>query len=82
MKEATGELNMTAITLVAIGAILAFFYFFIWPSIQTGLKLNTACNISGGNTYEDGDGDDKITCGDGECKVGNNKKQCDSKNAK
>ena len=69
MKEATGELNMTAITLVAIGAILAFFYLFIWPSIKTGLALNTACSIAGKATYEDTDND--ITCTEGECTTAN-----------
>lgn len=50
MKEATGEVSMTVITLVAIaviGAILAF----MWPSIQnkiTSLWDNT--ETSGGYT--------------------------------
>ena len=35
MKEATGELNMTVITVVAIAAVAAFFYAFVWPSIQS-----------------------------------------------
>jgi hypothetical protein len=67
MKEATGELNMTAITLVAIGAILAFFYLFIWPSIQTGLALNTACSIAGMGEYSDDE--NGISCVDGTCTV-------------
>ena len=33
MKEATGELNMTVITIIAIGAIIAFFWV-MWPKIQ------------------------------------------------
>ena len=33
MKEATGELNMTVITIIAIGAIVAFFWV-MWPQIQ------------------------------------------------
>ena len=33
MKEATGELNMTVITVIAIGAVIAFFWF-MWPSIR------------------------------------------------
>ena len=44
MKEATGELNMTVITVVAIAAVAAFFYAFIWPQIQASLALTTACN--------------------------------------
>ena len=33
MKEATGELNMTVVTIIAIGAIIAFFWL-MWPKIQ------------------------------------------------
>lgn len=43
MKEATGELNMTVITVVAIAAIAAFFYAFVWPGIQRSIRTNT-CN--------------------------------------
>ena len=42
MKEATGELNMTVITIVAIGAVIAFFWF-MWPQIK-----NTITNTWGG----------------------------------
>ncbi len=44
MKEATGELNMTVITVVAIAAIAAFFYAVIWPAIKTNLLNTTKCN--------------------------------------
>lgn len=33
MKEATGEMNMTVVTIIAIGAIIAFFWF-MWPTIK------------------------------------------------
>ena len=33
MKEATGEMNMTVITIIAIGAILALFWF-LWPQVK------------------------------------------------
>ena len=33
MKAATGELNLTVITLLAISAVIAFFWL-IWPTIQ------------------------------------------------
>ncbi len=33
MKAATGELNLTVITIVAVAAIILFFWT-IWPSIQ------------------------------------------------
>lgn len=45
MKEATGELNMTVVTVVAIAAVGGFFYAFIWPGIKTGLMKNTCQNI-------------------------------------
>lgn len=37
MKEATGELNMTVVTIIAIGAIIAFFWF-MWPQIQNTIN--------------------------------------------
>ena len=40
MKEATGELNMTVITIVAIAAIAAFFYIFVWPGLQKSIAKN------------------------------------------
>ena len=43
MKEATGELNMTVVTVVAIAAVGAFFYAFIWPSIKSNLLAQTHC---------------------------------------
>ena len=43
MKEATGELNMTVITVVAIAAVGAFFYAIIWPSIKSNLLAQTYC---------------------------------------
>ena len=43
MKEATGELNMTVVTVVAIAAVGAFFYAFIWPGIQSSIQSSTYC---------------------------------------
>ena len=43
MKEATGELNMTVVTVVAIAAVAAFFYAFVWPSIKTSIIASTNC---------------------------------------
>ena len=37
MKAATGELNLTVITLIAIGAVIAFFWF-MWPTIQKAMN--------------------------------------------
>lgn len=45
MKEATGELNMTVVTIIAIAAIIGFFWF-MWPQIRNSItgqwnKINT-----------------------------------------
>lgn len=62
MKEATGELNMTVVTVVAIAAVAAFFYAFVWPGIQASIKASTYCasaNCEADNkncTYYDEDG--------------------------
>jgi len=50
MKEATGELNMTVITLVAIAAIGAVFYFLLWPLVQRTLATNS-CRTAYGPGY-------------------------------
>lgn len=43
MKEATGELNMTVITVVAIAAIAALFYTLVWPAIKDQIGNSTKC---------------------------------------
>ena len=37
MKAATGELNLTVITLIAIGAIIGFFWI-KWPKIEESIN--------------------------------------------
>ena len=37
MKAATGELNLTVITLIAIGAVIGFFWR-MWPKIQESIN--------------------------------------------
>ncbi len=51
MKEATGELNMTLITVVAIAAIAALFYTLIWPMIRVSLVNNTCEATCGEGNY-------------------------------
>ena len=41
MKEASGELNLTVITLIAIGAVIGFFWI-MWPKIKN--SINTQWN--------------------------------------
>ena len=50
MKEATGELNMTVVTLIAIAAIGAIFYFVVWPLIQRQV-VNQSCRTTYGPTW-------------------------------
>lgn len=47
MKAATGELNLTVITLIAIAAVIGFFWI-MWPQIKDTLNAQWS-NIS---TYE------------------------------
>ncbi len=76
MKEATGELNMTVVTVVAIAAVGSFFYLFVWPTIQTNLKLTTACNAAGNSDYADEE--NGISCSGGVCTVDGKTKTCSS----
>lgn len=53
MKEATGELNMTVVTIIAIGAIIAFFWF-MWPQIKNTINnqwnsISTDCKKNPSN---------------------------------
>ncbi len=52
MKEATGELNMTVITVVAIAAVAAFFYAFVWPSIKASVANNQCEAECGEGNFE------------------------------
>lgn len=59
MKDATGELSMTAVAVVAIAAIGILFSTLIWPTIQTQIRRNTYCSTA--FNCECGDGD-MCTC--------------------
>ena len=57
MKEATGELNMTVITVVAIAAVGAFFYAFVWPNIKNNIQTKqceSQCGDTGVNEISNG----------------------------
>ncbi len=62
MKEATGELNMTVVTLIAVAALAALFYFVMWPMIQRQIVQQT-CNTMGENWHavKNPGGNDKNT---------------------
>ncbi len=44
MKEATGELNLTIIIVIAVSLLIAFFYFTIWPSLNANFEANSNCS--------------------------------------
>ena len=73
MKEATGELNMTVVTVVAVAAIGAFFTVLVWPNIKTSMMASTVC--ANGPRFKTGStGDaDYIECGN---LTGSNKYSC------
>ena len=50
MKEATGEMNMTVVTIIAIGAIIAFFWL-MWPKIQETISGQCGCINQCGEGY-------------------------------
>lgn len=51
MKEAMGELNMTVVVIVAIGAVAAFFTLVLWPQIKENIMGNW--DKIGGNDYDE-----------------------------
>lgn len=63
MKEATGELSGTVITVVAIAAVAAVFTMILLPMLKRNIALTTACNSAGDGAYtqtlENGD---VVTC--------------------
>ncbi len=46
MKEASGELSMTAVAVVAIAAVGVLFTTVIWPNIKSSLTHNQACSAA------------------------------------
>ncbi len=48
MKEATGELNITVVAIIAIAAIAALFYAVVWPAIRGNLTASTRCSAAYG----------------------------------
>lgn len=46
MKEATGELNATVVTVIAVAAFAAFFFSYLWPLISDTIDLNQKCGAA------------------------------------
>ena len=63
MKEATGELNMTVITVVAVVAVGAFFTIFILPGLQDSISAQTICANGPGSTIAATDERGEVVCG-------------------
>lgn len=43
MREATGELNSTLIVVMAIAALAAFFFMFVWPIYKGSYLRDESC---------------------------------------
>lgn len=67
MKEATGELNMTLVVVIAVAAIVALFYAFVWPAIEAGLKNNTCATFGEGWSYSSSSCTNGVETDDGWC---------------
>lgn len=61
MKEASGELSMTAVAVVAIAAIGVLFTTLIWPNIKGALLRNQRCS-SAVNCQCDNEDSDMCNC--------------------
>ena len=46
MKEASGELSMTAVAVVAIAAIGVVFTTLVWPAIKNNIQNQTYCSAA------------------------------------
>lgn len=62
MKEATGELSTTVITVVAIAAISSLFIIFLYPQLKSSIILNQACSNGPGYLFASDDGKYKVSC--------------------
>ena len=62
MKEASGELNLTVIVVMAVGMLMAFFYVLIWPTIKNNMTANTKCSAAVCDKCDLSDGCTKVTC--------------------
>ena len=43
MREATGELNITLIVVMAIAALAAFFFIWVWPVYRENYMRDESC---------------------------------------
>lgn len=62
MKEASGELNLTVVVVMAVAALMAFFYTLIWPTIKNNMTANTKCQAAVCKKCEDPNGCSMVDC--------------------
>lgn len=62
MKDATGELSMTAVAVVAIAAISVLFSTLIWPTIKQNIMRSTYCSGAFQCKCNDGDTCECLYC--------------------
>ena len=55
MKEATGELNLLLVVVTIVGALVAFFYFSVWPMIRANQQAHTNCSkaVCNSDTFDE-----------------------------
>ena len=44
MKEATGEVNMTVVIVIAVATLSVFFFAVLWPSIKNTFIATNKCS--------------------------------------
>ena len=83
MKDATGELSMTAVAVVAIAAISVVFSTLIWPTIRANIMRSTWCSQAFNCSAPDENGMSTCTycTGEGEEVDCENEVQCAANNA-
>lgn len=61
MKQATGDLNSGVVVLVAIGILIAFFYYTLWPMLKQNFDAQSQCSKAICNSCPDSNCD-YVTC--------------------
>ncbi len=56
MREATGELNMTVVVVIAVGILSVFFFAILWPNIKATFIASNKCSdaVCNKRTLKDG----------------------------
>lgn len=67
MKEATGELNATVVVILAVGVLIAFFYYTLWPILKGNFESQTRCSKAICEPCKDASGNPSVKCGTVNC---------------